>query len=131
MIPPLQIFQEGPDVEIRITVDDETHSASITPREAYTLATFIEWLTGPEGRDMPSTFANLPDHVAADLSDEVCPDCPTEHLRPVLFFAIATGEGLAEVEVIELRHPDDFRNLPYFLNFAALAAHTFEEHPNV
>lgn len=125
-VPALQIFQNGPTVEIRVTADGETHLIPITPREAYTLATFTEWLYDETGREMPSTLANLPDHVAVDLGSEVCPSCPTPHERPVLYFAAAIGEGLADVHTVELRHPLDLRGLPVFLFTAAVAADPLE-----
>lgn len=127
--PALQIYQDGPDVEIRVTVDGETHLVLITPREAYTLATFADWLLDPRDVDMPSTFANLPDHVAVEGTSELCQDCPTEHYRPVLLFSVAIGEALADVVVVEMSHPVDLNNLPRFLITAALKAHSYEE-PN-
>lgn len=121
-VPALQIFTADGDVELRVTVDDETHTAVITPREAYTLATFVDWLYDEDEPDMPSTFVNLPDNVAVDLGWEPCPTCAHSHDRPVLYVSVSVGEGLEDVRVVELRHSADFRSLPYFLNFAAANA---------
>lgn len=121
-VPALQIFTANGDVELRFTPDVETHTIRITPREAYTLATFVDWLYDEDEPDMPSTFVNLPDSVAIDLGWEPCPSCPTPHERPVVYVSASVGEGLGDVRVVELRNRDDFRNLPYFLNFAAANA---------
>lgn len=126
-VPAIQIFTNGPTVEIRVTAEETTHLVPITAREAYTLATFAEWLYDVSDREMPSTLANLPDHVAVELGSESCPDCPTPHERPVLYFAASIGEGLADVLTVELRNPADLVSLPHLLFTAAILASTPEE----
>lgn len=130
-VPALQIYSCGPDVEIRTTVDGETHLTLITPREAYTLATFAEWLLDERDAEMPSTFANLPDHVAVEATSEPCHDCPVPHERPVLLFSVAVGEALEDVRVVEMSHPIDLHNLPVFLITAAVLANAYEEPTHV
>lgn len=131
MIPPLQIFHEGPHVEITITTGGESHASRITPREAYTLATFADWLCDENEPDAPSTFLQLPDHVAVDVTAELCTACPVSHNRPVLHVAVSVGEGLSDVRRVELKHPDDLRAFPAYLIAAALAAYDFEEPTHV
>lgn len=127
---PLQIFTNGPTVEVRITVNDETSLSVLTPREAYTLATFTEWLYD-EGRETPSTLPNLPDHLAVDMGEEDCQSCLTPHKRPVVYVAASVGGRLNDVRTVELRNPADLNALPYYLNAAAVAANTFEEPTHV
>lgn len=127
----LHIAPNGPDVEIRATVDGETHTVLITPTEAYTLATFAEWLLDEREPDLPSTFQNLPDHVAVNLDEEPCTSCLVPHDRPILLISVAHGEALSAVSVIELTHPLDVSAFPTYLTTSAVNAAMYQEPTNV